>query len=162
MGPQGVPVMTPRDGYVQGVPARQHVVTHSGVSQPSAFQYSPFTMPAGEEGYSSIAGGLAAVSRGHELPMSGLSFPTPAPPPGPALGSPELPSTGSAGHSSGRCKPCAFLHNRGCENGITCDFCHLCEPGEKKRRHKEKLASRRKFKHAMMGGSPDSTTVPEI
>lgn len=149
---------TPRDGYVQGLLARQHMDMHLGVSQPTAFQHSPLTMHASDEGYSSTLGGLTAVARGHELPLSGLSFPTPAPPPGPALGSPELPSTGSAGHSSGRCKPCAFLHTRGCENGITCEFCHLCEPGEKKRRHKEKISNRRRLKQALMGG-PNSTTV---
>merc|ERR1719221_604363 len=71
---------------------------------------------------------------------------TPAPPRAPsrpAPGSPELPSVGSVGHSAGRCKPCAFLHTKGCGNGVLCQFCHLCEPGEKKRRAKAKVASRR-------------------
>jgi hypothetical protein len=57
----------------------------------------------------------------------------------PELGSPELPSVGSAGHRWGACKPCAFLHKRGCENGLQCDFCHLCDSGEKKRRQKDKI-----------------------
>lgn len=48
----------------------------------------------------------------------------------------ELPSLGSAAHRDGDCKPCAFLHKKGCENGRMCKFCHLCEPGEKKRRAK--------------------------
>merc|ERR1719264_1844517 len=68
-------------------------------------------------------------------------FPVPPPPSRPALGSPELPSVGSAGHTAGRCKPCAFFHTAGCENGLACQFCHLCEAGEKKRRRKEKLES---------------------
>mmetsp|Transcript_8457 Transcript_8457/g.21742 ORF Transcript_8457/g.21742 Transcript_8457/m.21742 type:complete len:571 (-) Transcript_8457:404-2116(-) len=68
------------------------------------------------------------------------------PPSQPAPGSLELPSMGSANHVHGRCKPCAFVHNKGCDNGAFCQFCHLCEPGEKKRRHKEKLANRRKHK----------------
>jgi hypothetical protein len=55
---------------------------------------------------------------------------------GPA--SPELPSVGSAGHHMGNCKPCAFFHNKGCQSGGSCPFCHLCDPGEKKRRQKEK------------------------
>mmetsp|Transcript_73179 Transcript_73179/g.152746 ORF Transcript_73179/g.152746 Transcript_73179/m.152746 type:complete len:176 (+) Transcript_73179:160-687(+) len=50
----------------------------------------------------------------------------------------NLPSVGSAGHSTGECKPCVFLHVRGCKSGPDCTFCHLCEAGEKKRRQKEK------------------------
>jgi len=64
----------------------------------------------------------------------------------PAPGSAELPSMGSIGHGRGICKPCAFLHTKGCENGAVCRFCHLCEPGEKKRRQKEK-------RHALKGGA---------
>jgi hypothetical protein len=64
-------------------------------------------------------------------------------------------SWGSAGHAVGRCKPCAFLHTVGCANGTACQFCHLCEPGEKRRRRKEKIESRRtgrKLRQAL-GGS---------
>jgi len=50
-----------------------------------------------------------------------------------------LPSAGSAGHWAGLCKPCAFVHTSGCAVGRECQFCHVCEPGEKKRRRKEKL-----------------------
>eukprot|EP00444_Apocalathium_aciculiferum_P023750 CAMPEP_0183437694 /NCGR_PEP_ID=MMETSP0370-20130417/74208_1 /TAXON_ID=268820 /ORGANISM="Peridinium aciculiferum, Strain PAER-2" /LENGTH=178 /DNA_ID=CAMNT_0025625593 /DNA_START=12 /DNA_END=548 /DNA_ORIENTATION=- len=50
----------------------------------------------------------------------------------------QLPSMGSAGHSIGECKPCVFLHTRGCKSGLDCTFCHLCEVGEKKRRQKDK------------------------
>jgi len=50
------------------------------------------------------------------------------------LGTPELPTVGSSGHASGNCKPCAFLFTKGCQNGVTCKFCHLCSRGEKKRR----------------------------
>lgn len=57
---------------------------------------------------------------------------------GPALGSPELPSVGSAGHARRDCKPCAFVATKGCAIGVQCHFCHLCEPGEKKRRQKGK------------------------
>jgi len=56
----------------------------------------------------------------------------------PVLGSPDLPSVGSLGHHMRRCKPCAFIARQGCSNGVQCGFCHLCEPGEKKRRRKEK------------------------
>lgn len=55
----------------------------------------------------------------------------------------EVPSVGSFGHAEGTCKPCAFLYTKGCENGINCPFCHLCEPGEKKKRRKAKMEVRR-------------------
>lgn len=60
-----------------------------------------------------------------------------------ALGTLELPSKGSAMHAWGTCKPCAFVYKAGCENGVACEFCHLCEPGEKKRRKKDRAATRR-------------------
>mmetsp|Transcript_89713 Transcript_89713/g.168942 ORF Transcript_89713/g.168942 Transcript_89713/m.168942 type:complete len:326 (-) Transcript_89713:165-1142(-) len=60
--------------------------------------------------------------------------------PEPELGSSQLPTIGSAGHRTGDCKPCAFFHSKGCGNGTQCNFCHLCAPGEKKRRLKEKRA----------------------
>merc|ERR1711972_330865 len=63
----------------------------------------------------------------------------------PELGSPEKPTVGSVGHNSGTCKPCAFYHTKGCGNGVECGFCHLCPPGEKKRRQKDKFASQREM-----------------
>jgi len=65
----------------------------------------------------------------------------------PELGSPEFPSIGSAGHRLGTCKPCAFLE-RGCSSGVNCNFCHSCEPTEKKRRRKEKAAYIRSLRRA--------------
>lgn len=56
----------------------------------------------------------------------------------PQLGSEEMPSIGSAGHRFGGCKPCAFVFTKGCASGTDCVFCHLCQPGEKKRRQKVK------------------------
>lgn len=60
--------------------------------------------------------------------------------PSPMLGSPELPSIGSEPHRLGlECKPCAHVYSeKGCENGVQCQFCHLCPPGELKRRQKSK------------------------
>eukprot|EP00931_Biecheleriopsis_adriatica_P043736 TRINITY_DN24991_c0_g3_i1.p1 TRINITY_DN24991_c0_g3~~TRINITY_DN24991_c0_g3_i1.p1 ORF type:complete len:379 (+),score=60.76 TRINITY_DN24991_c0_g3_i1:75-1139(+) len=49
-------------------------------------------------------------------------------------------NVGSRGHLMRMCKPCAFFNTKGCKDGIDCKFCHLCEPGEKKRRKKEKSA----------------------
>mmetsp|Transcript_113186 Transcript_113186/g.283324 ORF Transcript_113186/g.283324 Transcript_113186/m.283324 type:complete len:373 (+) Transcript_113186:136-1254(+) len=51
-----------------------------------------------------------------------------------------LPTVGSAGHQFRLCKPCAFVNTKGCKDGAACKFCHLCGPGEKKRRKKEKSA----------------------
>merc|ERR1712137_740420 len=56
----------------------------------------------------------------------------------------SYPSPGSKGHFEGLCKPCAFLYE-GCLNDSACDFCHLCPPGELKRRKRNKLAARRKL-----------------
>eukprot|EP00443_Scrippsiella_acuminata_P115276 CAMPEP_0115677526 /NCGR_PEP_ID=MMETSP0272-20121206/55269_1 /TAXON_ID=71861 /ORGANISM="Scrippsiella trochoidea, Strain CCMP3099" /LENGTH=209 /DNA_ID=CAMNT_0003116643 /DNA_START=1 /DNA_END=631 /DNA_ORIENTATION=- len=69
----------------------------------------------------------------------------PAPPAGPAPGSPELPSTGSAGHADGTCKPCAFMHTKGCNSGPACKFCHLCGPDEHKLRRKRKMQLQREM-----------------
>jgi len=55
-------------------------------------------------------------------------------------------SVGSGKHGSRRCKPCAFFHSEGgCSNGSACLFCHACEPGEKRRRQKEKWQRRRRL-----------------
>merc|ERR1712178_33883 len=55
------------------------------------------------------------------------------------VGSPELPTIGSAQHHLGECKPCAFFWKpAGCSNGTNCPYCHLCDATEKKRRQKEK------------------------
>jgi len=61
----------------------------------------------------------------------------------PVLGSAALPSRGSALHAWRACKPCAFVFQEGCQNKELCDFCHLCEPGERKRRKKERRIQKR-------------------
>lgn len=55
-----------------------------------------------------------------------------------------MPSIGSQLHFTGNCKPCAFFVKAGsvCVNGSECVFCHLCMPGEKKRRKKEVKTAR--------------------
>jgi hypothetical protein len=71
----------------------------------------------------------------------------------PQLGSPELPTIGSAGHSGGTCKPCAFLHKQGCSNGIACSFCHRCDAGEKRKRQKDKKAQLKAMRETIEAGS---------
>mmetsp|Transcript_47023 Transcript_47023/g.131027 ORF Transcript_47023/g.131027 Transcript_47023/m.131027 type:complete len:374 (-) Transcript_47023:238-1359(-) len=61
----------------------------------------------------------------------------------PAPASVGFPSVGSAGHQFGYCKPCAFVHTRGCSNGTNCSFCHLCPPDERKRRKAGKKEQRK-------------------
>jgi len=58
----------------------------------------------------------------------------------PVWGTPDMPTFGSAWHRLGTCKPCAFMHTKGCGSGVECEFCHLCAPGEKKRRKKTRHA----------------------
>jgi len=51
----------------------------------------------------------------------------------------QLPSTGSALHSLGKCRPCAWLWKpQGCLNGQECAHCHLCPQGELKVRKRVK------------------------
>mmetsp|Transcript_20116 Transcript_20116/g.35691 ORF Transcript_20116/g.35691 Transcript_20116/m.35691 type:complete len:189 (-) Transcript_20116:163-729(-) len=48
-------------------------------------------------------------------------------------------SEGSAGHEIRECHPCAFFwKEKGCSSGADCTFCHMCGPGEKKKRQKDK------------------------
>jgi len=53
---------------------------------------------------------------------------------------PERPAPGALGHNLGRCRPCAWYHkdSSSCRNGQSCRYCHLCPPGELKRRKREK------------------------
>lgn len=124
------------------------------------------TPPASPHGFRPHPTGEVGLSPIPPPPMNwapGLtqsSFPSPPPPsfsPGgrvmqlslsqmlsePELGSSLLPSDGSAGHRTGNCKPCAFFHTKGCGNGTTCSFCHLCGPDEKRRRRVEKKQNKR-------------------
>lgn len=42
------------------------------------------------------------------------------------------------------CQPCAWFHREdGCQNGMLCQYCHMCPPGELKNRKKQKIACRR-------------------
>merc|ERR1712039_340189 len=96
--------------------------------------------PAAMPTLSSVAaspGDVALASNSTAVPPNATAV-LPSPPPGPAPGTPDLPSLGSAQHGSDNCKPCAFFHADRCQSGPKCLFCHLCEAGEKRRRRKEK------------------------
>ena len=71
----------------------------------------------------------------------------------------QFASAGSASHRDGRCKPCAFVHQGTCAYGTLCEFCHLCSPGEKKRRTREKIKRVKEAYRARMG-STSASTVP--
>jgi len=75
-----------------------------------------------------------------EMAPTAFEFGVVKPPPLPTgeLGSEEMPSVGSLLHCSGQCQPCGFFHTKGCSNGARCEFCHLCTPGEVKKRRREK------------------------
>ena len=55
-------------------------------------------------------------------------------------------------HRAGTCKPCAYFFAKadGCRLHNSCEFCHLCPPGEIKKRKKQKKA----FLKGQAGRSP--------
>merc|ERR1719415_378026 len=70
---------------------------------------------------------------------------------------PQPHSKGSVLHFQGTCKPCAFFWKVvGCKYGSECEFCHLCDADERKRRNKEK----RMAMHAMQASSRTQGAVP--
>eukprot|EP00928_Gymnodinium_smaydae_P050055 TRINITY_DN3366_c0_g7_i1.p1 TRINITY_DN3366_c0_g7~~TRINITY_DN3366_c0_g7_i1.p1 ORF type:complete len:362 (+),score=19.61 TRINITY_DN3366_c0_g7_i1:53-1138(+) len=111
-----------RDFNGELLPARlskswMHAAPPSTHAFPSRFQQKAMqTMCAGLPSEANFANGLSEAE----------------------LGSDALPTIGSKGHNSGNCKPCAFAHSKGCNNGIQCSFCHLCPPDERKLRKKER------------------------
>jgi len=70
------------------------------------------------------------------VPMSPMSVPLPE--------SFDLPSTGSALHLVGKCRPCAwFYKSQGCLNSRACAHCHICPEGELRQRRKAKVVAMR-------------------
>jgi hypothetical protein len=63
---------------------------------------------------------------------------------------PSMLSIGSMLHHKGECRPCAFYHTRGCENKEACEFCHVCGPGEQKKRLKQHRFAKRQAKITAM------------
>jgi len=109
-----------------------------GVAQDFAMFAGPLaTRPSRVSSADSAGEFSAAAAAGEPLavPFPGEAAPT--------LGSAAMPTIGSQGHFNGTCKPCAFVNTKGCKDGEQCNFCHLCEPGEKKRRKKVKNMQRK-------------------
>lgn len=72
---------------------------------------------------------------------------------------PQSHSKGSALHFQGTCKPCAFFWKLvGCQYGSECEFCHLCDADERKRRNKEK----RMAMHAIQTSSKGMHAAPSV
>lgn len=72
-----------------------------------------------------------------------------------------MPSRGSALHSWGSCRPCAFFYQEGCNNKQDCEFCHLCDPGERKRRKKERRNQVRQV-HGVAHGEAHRTSEAAV
>lgn len=85
--------------------------------------------------------GVTAAKQETETPAAEALMP-----PGQFFIDEDLPSRGSAKHKSGLCKPCAFVFEGGCMNAKECEFCHLCDRGERTRRKREKLLVRKETK----------------
>jgi len=61
-------------------------------------------------------------------------------------------SVGSALHSTGTCKPCAwFWKPESCQWGVECGHCHLCPEGELRRRKKDKQTEMKGMRSALKG-----------
>merc|ERR1712046_104121 len=50
-------------------------------------------------------------------------------------------TNGKQAHAIGQCTPCAYFWYKkdGCRKGEDCQFCHLCEKGELKKRKKHRI-----------------------
>jgi len=100
---------------------------------------------------------ITEVSDASPPPAVAEAAPAPDVPAPALLGTPECPTDGSALHCQGACRPCAHVFTKGCANGVGCSFCHLCGPGELKRRQRERrvqLARQKPLEpRAEVGGS---------
>jgi len=171
-GPQCV--VTPQGGLPMVAEDVEEVESLCSTADTSAEAGTPAVTPAPTPAGSSATGRVArGLILSTEPPCSpGAAPPRPSlpvsPKPPPGLPAPRTPPgtfaaapaaapagvasqaaidsiAGSRAHDLGLCKPCAFVFKEGCLNGDSCMFCHLCQPGEKRRRRKERLAQRRAF-----------------
>eukprot|EP00928_Gymnodinium_smaydae_P041943 TRINITY_DN28322_c0_g1_i2.p1 TRINITY_DN28322_c0_g1~~TRINITY_DN28322_c0_g1_i2.p1 ORF type:complete len:364 (+),score=94.04 TRINITY_DN28322_c0_g1_i2:118-1209(+) len=113
-------------------------------------------------GPSASSGDLQEYSADAASSLSAIALQLSAAIPEPELGSAERPSVGSAGHRFGTCKPCAFVHSKGCSSGVDCLFCHLCPPGEKQVRKKQRrMKYNANYLRAFYGGRQPHEDWPQ-
>eukprot|EP00440_Ansanella_granifera_P016724 gb/GFBE01018169.1/.p1 GENE.gb/GFBE01018169.1/~~gb/GFBE01018169.1/.p1 ORF type:complete len:186 (+),score=32.45 gb/GFBE01018169.1/:1-558(+) len=119
----------PQDGDTRSEASTEATEEAASTPRGASWSYCP------GEALQLAAGGLRNLRLEEVLPPAAL-------PEGP----PECPSLGSAGHHLGLCKPCDFMYRSNCRSGYSCNFCHLCPPGETRRRKKQKQVATRIFK----------------
>jgi len=129
----GIQQQPPSLPIIPSPPAQPPVFT-PGTKQFGAFrQYPQAPSPGFGEVYERPILELPGLPLRAPQQAQVLWFADPLPQLEPSLS--ELPSVGSATHHLGTCRPCAHAHKpKGCKNGVQCSFCHLCPPGELKRR----------------------------
>merc|ERR1712087_664158 len=66
-------------------------------------------------------------------------------------------------HRGGECRPCAyfFYKDDGCRWGEDCQFCHLCRPGEMKRRKRARAKALKAQAKATAGCTSGVNSVRE-
>mmetsp|Transcript_118770 Transcript_118770/g.378802 ORF Transcript_118770/g.378802 Transcript_118770/m.378802 type:complete len:348 (+) Transcript_118770:104-1147(+) len=152
----------PEDGALSDDPLLALLVTSSDAYCPGELlaKTLPFAWGCGRASSSSSGDQEVSVTK----PLSAFGGPEAlsaledfqAGPPG------EFPTEGSKGHQFRVCKPCAFVNTKGCKDGVECKFCHLCGPGEKKRRKKERTTFWRNLNGNIISGwqgQPQSDTA---
>jgi len=115
--------------------------------------HPPFPLPGQQllsEAFGFLGSNVSIVSSSNNRVISGAVVAAGASPP-PLSERRPAPSAGSVMHGTGRCNPCAhYWKERGCTLDADCDFCHLCEDGELRRRRKARYAVMRACR--MRGG----------
>lgn len=128
-------------GEINFAPVWESVMDNGVVTDAQKDLYFPCAVMAMDEQFVPMMWlGLEAIQ---QPPRAVLSLASALPEPD--MGSPEMPTIGSVGHWNGTCRPCAFMA-RGCTSGVSCPFCHLCDPNEKKRRRKDKISFMRELR----------------
>lgn len=77
----------------------------------------------------------------------------------------DLPSIGSAGHHIGECRRCNFFAKGRCQNGYSCEFCHLPHERQKlTRQEKRDQRAARQADNLKTGDSSDAeaATPPQV
>lgn len=126
------------DGSTLGGFGGAAVESASAVLGPASLTVKPPSVLEMEPCYIDVPGLTTLSSSAPAASATPATQTAPAPS---AQAAENVPSLGSAGHARGSCRPCAWVYkdSNGCRNGASCEYCHLCPPGELKRRKQEKL-----------------------